>query len=61
MSEITISSSGIEVKGLEDNGKLTFRWFSLDELEHLEVYPVFLKKELHNLHDVKSIQHFIQK
>lgn len=53
--------SEIEFKGLEDNGKLTFRWFSLDELEHMEVYPVFLKKELHNLHDVKSIQHFIQK
>lgn len=53
--------SQIEFKGLEDNGKLTFRWFSLDELEHMEVYPVFLKKELHNLHDAKSIQHFIQK
>ncbi|PAF30866.1 NUDIX hydrolase [Paenibacillus sp. 7516] len=53
--------SQIEFKGLEDNGKLTFRWFSLDELEHMEVYPVFLKKELHNLRDVKSIQHFIQK
>lgn len=53
--------SEIEVKGLEDNGKLTFRWFSLDELEHMEVYPVFLKKKLHNLRDVKSIQHFIQK
>lgn len=51
----------IEFKGQEDNGKLTFRWFPFDELEHLEVYPVFLKKELHNLHDAKSIQHFIQK
>ncbi|MGG4479654.1 NUDIX hydrolase [Paenibacillus illinoisensis] len=53
--------SEIEFKGMEDNGKLTFRLFPLDELEHLEVYPVFLKKELHNLHDAKSIQHFIQK
>ncbi|MGF9697960.1 MULTISPECIES: NUDIX hydrolase [Paenibacillus] len=53
--------SEIEFKGLEDNGKLIFRWFSLEELEQMEVYPVFLKKELSNLHDAKSIQHYIQK
>ncbi|CAM4213350.1 NUDIX hydrolase [Paenibacillus xylanexedens] len=51
--------SETEFKGLEDNGKLTFQWFSLDELEQMEVYPVFLKKELTNLFDAKGIKHFI--
>lgn len=53
--------SEIEFKGLEDNGKLIFKWFYLDELEQMEVYPVFLKKELSNLLDAKGIRHFIQK
>ncbi|WP_258166391.1 NUDIX hydrolase [Paenibacillus sp. PCH8] len=51
----------IEFKGLEDNGKLIFRWFSLDKLEQMEIYPVFLKKELTSLPDAKRIKHFIQK
>ncbi|NMI03096.1 NUDIX hydrolase [Paenibacillus sp. SZ31] len=53
--------SQVEFNGLEDNGKLIFRWFSLDELEQMEVYPVFLRKELTNLPDAKGIKHFIQK
>lgn len=53
--------SETEFKGLEDNGKLIFQWFSLDELERMEVYPVFLKEELSNLLDAKGIKHFIQK
>ncbi|WP_440117805.1 NUDIX hydrolase [Paenibacillus sp. QZ-Y1] len=50
----------MEFKGLEDNGKLMFRWFSFEELENMEIYPVFLKKELSNLHVMESIKHYVQ-
>ncbi|WP_458125928.1 NUDIX domain-containing protein [Paenibacillus sp. Z3-2] len=33
----------------------------MEELEQMEVYPVFLKKELNNFLDAKGIKHFIQK
>jgi len=50
-----------EFKGVEQDGKLTFRWFPIQETEQMEIYPVFLRKELVNLRDSSSIRHFIQK
>jgi 8-oxo-dGTP pyrophosphatase MutT (NUDIX family) len=51
----------MEFKGLEDNGRLTFHWFSFEELRNMEIYPVFLKKDLCNLHDTERIKHYVQK
>jgi len=48
-----------EFKGIEDNGRLIFRWFSLDELKDMNVYPEILKTELIKLKDQDKIQHFI--
>lgn len=48
-----------EFKGIEDNGRLIFRWFSLDELQDLNVYPEILKTELMRWKDQDMIQHFI--
>ncbi|MGG3280099.1 NUDIX hydrolase [Paenibacillus solani] len=48
-----------EFKGIEDNGKLIFKWFSLDELKGLNVYPEILKTELMKWKDQNKIQHFI--
>ncbi|PYE47804.1 NUDIX hydrolase [Paenibacillus barcinonensis] len=50
-----------EFNGLENDGELTFRWFPMGELEQMEIYPVFLRKELANLRDTSGIKHFIQK
>ncbi|MEK3827751.1 NUDIX hydrolase [Paenibacillus sp. FSL K6-1558] len=50
-----------EFKGVEQDGKLTFRWFPIQETEQMEIYPVFLRKEFVNLRDSSSIRHFIQK
>lgn len=44
-------------KGIEPGIDLTFRWFSLDELDSLAVYPSFLNDELKNL--PASPQHII--
>lgn len=48
-----------EFKGIEDNGRLVFKWFLLDELIDLNVYPEMLKTELIKLKDQNKIQHFI--
>lgn len=48
-----------EFKGIEDNGRLIFKWFSLDELKDLNVYPEMLKTDLMKLKDQDKIQHFI--
>lgn len=48
-----------EFRGIEDNGRLIFRWFSLDELKDLNVYPEILKTELIKWKDQDKIQHFI--
>lgn len=48
-----------EFKGIEDNGRLIFKWFLLDELKDLNVYPEMLKIDLMKLKDQNKIQHFI--
>ncbi|CAI6015472.1 hypothetical protein PAECIP112173_00045 [Paenibacillus sp. JJ-100] len=50
-----------QFNGLEQEGNLTFRWFPIQETEQMELYPVFLRKELVNLRDASGIRHFIQK
>lgn len=35
-----------EFKGVEQDGKLTFRWFPIQETEQMEIYPVFCEKNL---------------
>lgn len=48
-----------EFTGIEDNGKLIFRWFTLDELEGLNVFPEILRTELIKLKEQNMIQHYI--
>lgn len=48
-----------EFIGIEDGGKLIFRWIPLDQLNHLHVYPEILKTELLKLKDKNHIKHFI--
>ena len=50
-----------QFNGLEQDANLTFRWFPIQETEQMEIYPVFLRKELVNLRDASGIKHFIQK
>lgn len=48
-----------EFKGIEDYGRLIFKWFLLDELKDLNVYPEILKTELIKWKDQNKIQHYI--
>ena len=56
-----ITSINEEFKGLEDNGKLTFKWFALEELQDMEVYPTCLKTEVSSMENMKIIKHHIER
>lgn len=44
---------------IEEGGKLIFKWFPLEKLDQLHVYPDILKTELLNLKDKNQIKHYI--
>lgn len=44
-----------KITGLEDNGKIEFIWKSVDELENLDIRPVFLKEKLLKAEEVGHI------
>ncbi|KRE52049.1 NUDIX hydrolase [Paenibacillus sp. Soil724D2] len=46
-----------EFYGIEDGGRLIFRWFSFDELNQIEVYPEFIKRDIHVLLTSEIIKH----
>ncbi|WP_422657603.1 NUDIX hydrolase [Paenibacillus sp. EC2-1] len=48
-----------EFLGIEEGGKLIFKWFPLEQLDQLHVYPDILKTELFNLKDKNQIKHYI--
>jgi len=48
-----------EFPGVEDDGRLIFKWFPIDELQDLEVYPEILRTELLQLKRSDHIQHFV--
>ncbi|ANF97834.1 NUDIX hydrolase [Paenibacillus bovis] len=48
-----------EFSGIEDEGRLIFKWFPVDELQDLEVYPEVLRSELLQLTNSNHIQHFV--
>ena len=43
--------------GYDGDVKLTFKWYQLDELENVVLYPSFLKKGLRSIPD--SIEHIV--
>jgi ADP-ribose pyrophosphatase YjhB (NUDIX family) len=45
--------------GTEEGSKLIFKWFPLDQLKDLNVYPEILKTELLKLSEKNQIQHYI--
>jgi len=48
-----------EFVGIEEGGKLIFKWFPLEQLKGLNVYPEILKTELLKLNEKNQIQHYI--
>lgn len=50
-----------EFFGLEDNGRLIFNWFSVEELLNLEVYPENLKTDIQEILTDSRIKHSIIK
>lgn len=54
-NEITDKES--EFNGIEDGGRLIFRWFSFDELNQIEVYPEFIKRDIQVLLTSENIKH----
>ncbi|WP_458121629.1 NUDIX hydrolase [Paenibacillus sp. Z6-24] len=48
-----------EFHGVEDDGRLIFKWFPIDQLRELEVYPEILRTELLTLKSSNHIQHFV--
>lgn len=47
------------IEGDEEGLKLIFQWFAIDELEKLELYPIFLKEALQSL--PVTIEHIIDR
>jgi len=48
-----------EFYGVEDHGRLIFKWFPLDALDTINVYPENLRTELLEVRDGTSIKHYI--
>lgn len=48
-----------EIKGIEQDKKLIFKWFHIDEIEKLPIQPTFIKDELKCISD--NIKHIIHK
>ncbi|GAA0790190.1 NUDIX hydrolase [Hathewaya limosa] len=48
-----------EIKGIEDDKKLIFKWFDINELEKQPIQPTFIKDELKCISD--NIKHIIHK
>lgn len=46
-----------EFNGKEEDMRLIFRWFDINELDSIEVYPTFIKKKILNLSE--SIEHIM--
>jgi ADP-ribose pyrophosphatase YjhB (NUDIX family) len=46
-----------EFYGIEGDKRLIFRWFDINELDSIEVYPSFIKKKVLNLSE--SIEHIM--
>lgn len=49
-----------EFSGVEDGGRLIFRWFTFEELEELEVYPEILRTDIRTIYETRTIKHNIQ-
>ena len=49
-----------EFGGIEDGGRLIFKWFNIQELQNIEVYPERLKEDVKNISRVSSIKHYIE-
>lgn len=54
-----ICSKTEEFYGCEQGTKLIFRWYPLDKLADLPLYPVFLKRTLTNIKE--GIEHIIER
>ncbi|MFC7680763.1 NUDIX hydrolase [Paenibacillus sp. GCM10028914] len=50
-----------EFFGIEDNGRLIFNWFAVEELLNLEVYPENLKTDIQEILTDSRIKHSIIK
>ncbi|RCW45445.1 NUDIX hydrolase [Paenibacillus prosopidis] len=48
-----------EFYGIEDEGRLIFKWFLIDQLIELNVYPEILRTELLKLKANNQIHHFV--
>ncbi|WP_211748635.1 NUDIX hydrolase [Paenibacillus sp. Marseille-Q4541] len=48
-----------EFKGIEDNGRLIFKWFAFEELKDMQIYPECLKTELSMIEEMKFTKHSI--
>lgn len=46
-----------EFNGKEEDMRLIFRWFDINELDSIEVYPTFIKKKILNLSE--NIEHIM--
>ena len=44
-------------ESIEEGLKLTFKWFEIDKLDSIELYPEFLKKSLKSIPE--SVQHVV--
>ncbi|MFD1177818.1 NUDIX hydrolase [Paenibacillus puldeungensis] len=49
-----------EFNGIEDGGRLIFKWFHIQELQNIEVYPERLKEDLKDLSQTNIIKHYIE-
>lgn len=54
-----VTQKNDEFYGIEEGSKLIFKWFPLDQLKDLNVYPEILKTELLKLSEKNQIQHYI--
>lgn len=54
-----VTQENDEFYGNEEGSKIIFKWFPLDQLKDLNVYPEILKTELLKLSEKNQIQHYI--
>lgn len=48
-----------DFNGVEDGGRLIFRWFTFEELLEIEVYPEIIRTDIRTIYETVTITHNI--
>jgi 8-oxo-dGTP pyrophosphatase MutT (NUDIX family) len=54
-----ITNNNDEFYGIEDDGRLIFKWFSFEELSGIKLYPEIIRTEIKTITQMRTIKHYI--